>query len=684
MRAEAEGEARRARVDLPDAILRRLRIVTDRSDLDLRFEGAVSVENTVGPEGGSVATAWLSPGRPLDMRWRPKVAKLPGDLAASCDLHVIAVAGVGALRMDALLTYRVVQGALAALAVELPPGLNVTQVRGADIREWKIEEADGGARRLSVALSRPQETTYPLGIDGEIVLPALPASFDLSLPTPRDVIRASGFLLVGADGAIRLVPQSAAGLTQIERDAMPQARSEHLPRRATPARSAYAYQFANLPARLRLGADDIVPAIHAETRLVVSLADNDLSAEAAVELDVRDAPAREVVIETDPAWTVAQVTGQNVGDHDVRDEGGVRRVRAVFRQEVAGRTLVRLRLERPLKESDLRFDAPRLRIAGARTERGHVVARAETGVRLSPAEASGLREIPTGSLPVAVPGAQRAWRFKDADWALVLAIEREEPALYAELFHLATLGESGLYGSCSITYFIAGAPTRTLRLRVPPELRNVEIAGRDIRARRVDGDEWTIQLQDTVHGDYTLLVTYQQPVAFEGGEVKMSGIQTVGPESETGYLVLAGPASVAIEGEPQRDAALLPITPEELPAEYALLVRDRVVLAAKYVGRPHTLAVRVRRRPTLAPVEQVADHITLATRIGRDGEAVTEVTSFVKNASRQYVGIRLPAGAALWSVEVEGRPVQALDRGGGAVLRRSSDAPIRTSRCGSA
>ena len=38
--------------------------------------------------------------------------------------------GVGGLRLDSLLTYRVIQGSLEKLVIGLPPELNVTQVRG--------------------------------------------------------------------------------------------------------------------------------------------------------------------------------------------------------------------------------------------------------------------------------------------------------------------------------------------------------------------------------------------------------------------------------------------------------------------------------------------------------------------------------------------------------------------------
>jgi len=50
---------------------------------------------------------------------------------------------------------------------------------------------------------------------------------------------------------------------------------------------------------MQLSADDVVTTLHAEDGLVLSLADADLALAATVELDIRDAPVREALIETD-------------------------------------------------------------------------------------------------------------------------------------------------------------------------------------------------------------------------------------------------------------------------------------------------------------------------------------------------------------------------------------------------
>ena len=62
-------------------------------------------------------------------------------------------------------------------------------------------------------------------------------------------------------------------------------------------------QYANMPFTLNLSADDIVTAYTVEERMVLTVEDNDLTFDTDIELDVRDAPAREVIIETSPEWS---------------------------------------------------------------------------------------------------------------------------------------------------------------------------------------------------------------------------------------------------------------------------------------------------------------------------------------------------------------------------------------------
>ncbi|MCX7005759.1 MAG: hypothetical protein NTY53_00625, partial [Kiritimatiellaeota bacterium] len=578
-----EGDWRATQFTLPGATVRHVAMLCDRPDLQVEFPGALGVERKKTADGRTEIAASLGVTRGFAVRWKPEVKALTGELAATCDAHTIYSASVGVLRLDSLLTYRVIQGSLEKLVLALPPELNVTQVRGLDIREWAVEAATptNTERRLVVTLSRPQEKTYQLGIEGERVLPAFPCKFDLPLAAPQNVLRTSGFLLVGTDSAVKLLVNKSLGLTQIDQAAFPAVQAADNRTRLAPARAAYAYQYANLPARAELTADDIVTTLHSEERLTLALSDNDLALDATVELDVRDAPAREAALIVDPTWSVVNVTAANLADYEVRDQAGTRQIKLFFKEAVSGHALVEVRLEKTLADGKTEFAAPLFRVAEARTERGYLVLRAEKGVRLKTGTVTNLTEVHLASLPTRVADAQQAFRFKGSDWSLTTQIEKTAPAIYAEMFQLVSAGESALYGSCSITYHISGAPVRQLRVRVPATCQNVEFTGHDIRSREKakDGtnDEWQVTFQGKILGDYTLLVTYDSPFAFEGGSVPLGGVATIGSENESGYLVLAGAASLQFQSLEKSDPTLIKLDRAEIPQAYALLINDPVL-----------------------------------------------------------------------------------------------------------
>jgi len=656
-----DGDWRATQFAIPSSNVRKVIMQCDRSDLDIQFPGAMRIDEDVSDDGRKSVTAFLGASDSFHVRWKPEVKQLDAELVVACDANTIATATVGALHSDTMYTYRIVQGALASLSLEVPNDVNVTQVSGPNILEWTIDKSADGARQLRVELNRPQELRYTLRVVSELVLPEFPAEFSLPILSPRNVIRTSGFILTGTESAIKLLVRQAKGLIQIDHDAFPQQATPEGENRPVPNRTAYAYQYANLPFTLQLEADDVVTAIHVQDRFVVTLDNRDLALLTAAEIDIRDAAAREITFLTRTGWTVADVSGEQVLDYDIRDEGPDRFITVFFREGILRRTLVNLRLERSLGKDETEFVVPRIGVQDARSERGFLVIRGEYGTRLQPVLAEKLREVQPGSLPIRVAEAQKAYRFKVSDWNLRLAIEATPPTIYAELFHLASLGEGVLYGSCSITYHIEGAPMSELTLRIPEAYERVEFVGRDIRNWTQEGELWTLFTQERISGDYTLLVTYDQQFNEDSDEIVVGGITTEGAEGENGYVVVASSSSLGVRDELALDPGVLPIETAEVPTAYQLLINDPIIRGYKYVRTPHTARLAVMRYPTQQLLSQVTDHATLSTSISEEGELVTRATYYVKNASEQYLGIMLPAEARLWSAKVDDRNVQVLN-----------------------
>ncbi|MDZ4198456.1 MAG: hypothetical protein U1E27_04130, partial [Kiritimatiellia bacterium] len=184
-RAQAQDAWREARVELSPAAIRRVTLLGAPADREIRFEGALDSSREIRPDGESVFTAYLPPQGPLVIRWKPEVRALTGDLVATCDADLVAIARVGALQLDSLLQYRISQGQLQSLEIAIPAALTLLQVNGEDIREWTVEKAGTNQATLRVALSRAKTGSYALQLIGETALPAFPGTFSLPVPVPK-------------------------------------------------------------------------------------------------------------------------------------------------------------------------------------------------------------------------------------------------------------------------------------------------------------------------------------------------------------------------------------------------------------------------------------------------------------------------------------------------------------------
>ena len=651
------GDWRETSFSIPSASIRKLSVECDRDDLEVKFPGALDVQRQQTKDKKTIVTAFLGLTGKFAVNWKPEIKKFDSELVVSCEASTIATASVGALKIDSIFTYRVIQGELSNLTLALPD-VNVTQVRGENIQEWKLDKSDPKSPKLIVNLSRPEENVYRLQVESEMVLPKFPSKFDLPVFTPQNVLRTSGFLLVGTDSAIKLQVSKIAGLTQIDQASFPAVSADLKGKpqaRACPSRSTYAYQYANVPYTMEINADDIVTSYSVNDLLSLSLVDNDLVFNASVELEVKDAPAREIMIETDAdnSWTVTSITGANVSeaDVDVRESAGKRLIYIPFSSAVSGTVLVNVKMEKSLAKDARAFAAPRFTVLDAKTERGFLVVAGEKGIRLNPDKMTGLREVHTGSVPTAVKDAQHAFRFKSGDWTLNMMLERTKAAVHSESFHLVSLGEGVMYCSVALTYHITGAPVQEFVLKVPEGIKNFEFTGADIESWKRDGELCTVRLQTRIMGDYTLLITYDRQFNYYGGEAfELGSIETQGTESEVGYIAVASHATVKPEVI-GKDASTFRVERDEIPSGYAATVNAPVIASFKFVSAPHKVNMKVTPYEREQLLGQVVDYVKLETKLSKDGESVTTATYYIKNASRQYLVLKMPKNVNLWTVK---------------------------------
>ncbi len=683
-----KDEWRECSFTLPVSSMRELEVASDRPDLEVVFPNAMRVQRNV-KNGVLKTTAILGVGTGFAVRWKPQVQELAGKLVTSAGVNAIATVSAAALQFDAIITYNISQGEAREFKVALPKTLSVTQVRGVQIQNWAVEAA-GDRQVLTVTLTQAQKQQYALQVCGEVALAVFPADFELPVIEPVGTIQASGWASVGTDSAIHLKVKKAAGLTQTNANAFPRIVMDKVLPRALPARSTFCYYYSATPYQLAMTASDIKPSLDAEHQAVVMVRDDDMVLYASIDVDVRDAPVRELNVRIPAGFTVAEVTGNEVvpNGHEVHVADGVQTLRIPFKAPVMGHVLVGVRLEVGSSPLDRALRISGLDVIGAKNERGYLVLAADQGIQLEAKPSDKLRDVHTGSVPMRVARAQMAYRFREAGWSLELRAKQNPASVRCELFHLASIGEGVLYGSTTASFFITGAPVDKLQFRIPKQLTNVEFVGRDIQNQKQEGDVWTVTLRRRVMQYYTLLITSSQPYSPAGGTVIVGGIECLHVDTQVGYIAVASMLNLTIGEKDLSKGNLMTIDRDELP--YRRLVNAPVLRAYKYVKAPHTMELTVKPYETGSLLGAVIDQMELRTTITESGEAVTTATYSLKNSNEQFLQLAMPAGARVWSAElvdtVNGQPVHSRlmvsqDDKGNLLIplerRRDPSAPLR-------
>ncbi|GAA5116097.1 hypothetical protein JIN84_19530 [Luteolibacter yonseiensis] len=603
------------------------------------------------PADGAASAAWRAAGEVA-------AGALFFSSTESSDVRV----GSGLMRQLTTLDLRVLQGEIRELNVRLEGPGEILAVTGDPVLGWKVVE-EAGARRLEVRLSRPIEGTGRIIIEAQAALGGFPVKSGALRMLPQGSLRHSGALRVANDGAVRIEVAEATGLIQLAPGQFPGGVDDTL-------RQVFVYRFPSADYGYSVSANQVLPEVSVTEVTVYELAETDRKITADIELDIREAPLREWEMEIPSDHAVASVTGAQVADYAVASEekDGRRRLKILFKQAVAERQLVAVRLEKNEAAKAGVWDLPALGFPGAKSRRGYVGAIAAAGYRLDIGKTAGVAEVPVTFFPKKTGGLQQAFRLREGLWQVSLDAKALGQSLQADVFHLYSLKAGAVYGSVLVNYFVVGAPASEWRISVPPGIGNIDVTGQYVsRDWRREGDTVIVPLSRPLLGTGTVLLTFEQPMSERGGDLSPGVVSPLGVQAERGYIHVVSPLQVKFE-KPVGEGSLLEIDASELPAEFRLLSSAPSLGAWQYTARDFRIGMKVEWFEPGNTVEQSVDFMKLESKISRDGQWVTDAGFFVKSRGRTTLRTTLPPGAVLWDARVNGGAVNAQNDGGATLI----------------
>jgi hypothetical protein len=620
------------------------------ADTQFEFPGGARPERQ-----GLDFVTYLPANGEVKLGWRSARPEAEGRLFFSAEMLSQISVSPGLMRQAALLEFKVMQGELNRVTLLLRGAGEVTRVAGSPVLAWTVEPGPTPSeRRLNVQLNAPQKDQFALQVQMETALGTFPLAADAVQLRPEGATRFAGWFRIVNEGAVRLEVVQATGLSQISPEQFPESDATRALFRAAGAQR-FAYRFSGPDFALRIQADNVLPELHVSELLAYHLGETELAVEAELEVDVREAPVRELLLRVPRGYALARLNASELSDYFLREPADQpeAELRLVFGKPVSGRQVVQVRLERNQALGAPAWAVPRLEVLRAKSTRGHVGVSADAGFRLTPEQTAGLTEIATAFFPKKVPGIQAAFRLSDPAWQATLRVERLPQSIQADVFHLFSIGEGIAYGSSTINYLIAGAPVAAFRIELSPEYFNVEFAGRDVRHWQKTTNGFVVQLHTPVSGAYTLLATYERPFKAQGDTLTFTGARPLDAQTEQGHTLVI--SAYQFEVRPvQVSAGLLELEPGEVPAEYRLFFDAPILKAYRYTSRPFSLQLALSPLAQGETLSQVVDRAALTTRISKEGQVLTDARYFVKNRGQPHFRLILPAGTELWSATVNG------------------------------
>jgi hypothetical protein len=377
------------------------------------------------------------------------------------------------------------------------------------------------------------------------------------------------------------------------------------------------------------------------------------------------------------------------------EKGDPRVLDVALKQRTIGAFTLALHLAQAHKDLPRALDFAGVRPLDVQKLAGFVSVSAEAGVAVKTTAFEGLTEIPAATLGFGSrsvgSGSVLAYKYSStepqaAPWRLSVGTEIVESWVRAEVADVVSVTEALVTGRAIVRYEIANAPVQEFRLRVPAAYTNVEVFTPNLRRRDRTNDVWTMELQNKVRGVHTFTVTWEQPrAARTNAELAVSGIETLGTERETGFIVMLArpPLQVTPQGASEQ---LIRIDARELPdwagvsAGAGVSGGEAPVLVYRYLRPGWRLALDARRFDEARVLQALADSARLTTVVADDGQMMTEMSLSIRNNGLQHLELELPPGSKIWSAFVAGQPVRPTRRADTILLplerSGSDDAPV--------
>jgi hypothetical protein len=685
MHLERRGGWRVAAGHLPTAPAAGLTLAVPAARTEVRLTGlADRSEYETAADNEQIATALGAEGA-WNLQWRPKVAEGQVDRSLTVASEAVLDVQEDGLRLVWQLSLEFPRSRRDGFEVLVPAGYLVERVLGDNVRAWDLKPADD-LQRLSVTLlkeaSDRERVTLHLSRRG-VVAADQPPQFPAPAIAVDGAVLHKGRLTIRRSPLLELRATSVTGLsrTDIAADVANAltavGAAEESPLGLRPYQ---AFEFGTISYALALEAAPVPGDAPATLQSLLRIAERETRLETQVKIDVRTKPVYHVRLYVPAALEVEQVVAPGEFTWAATDADG-RRLVCVYLgsgQSQPFSVVVRGSLGR--RGAGDPVPVPKLEMLDVVRQQGDLVVQVDPAFDVRAAGLQGCETIPVSNTYDWLQAEQRplarlALRYHAPPYDARFEVGPRTTRVSGYTITNVKVTDVAVEETISIDLTIYDAGIREVRFTLPAWMEHARINAPKLRQKTIqdaaDGRKlFRLELQDDTLGQYRVLVENDR-VLLSAGQQE-SELQTAPiPElqavrTDQRYVTLENAGRDEILVVDQVDLGPLGRQQAEWRKLAGILGEN---LTSAYIvqaeAKSPQLTFKTKQRKT---VETARASIGLGETllvVDAAGAYRGQQTYHVNNSTEQFLVIRLPGGAQLWTATVAGQPVKPTEAPGG-------------------
>ena len=240
-------------------------------------------------------------------------------------------------------------------------------------------------------------------------------------------------------------------------------------------------------------------------------------------------------------------------------------------------------------------------------------------------------------------------------------IEKLPPKVYADMNHLISIEDNSLKTTTQINYNILHSEIETVAVSIDDNVSILNIYG-------AGTGEWQEIIKNDVRqiiipftygkkGNASVTIVTEIPLSAEGLETAFTGIKTLNTIRETGSIGIE--LNTSAEVTVTENKGLERIAVQTLPADILSRSAKPLIEGFKYAKHPFQLMLNIKKHKKIGVPMAAAYSANAVTLFTEDGKIVHSIEYKIKNSSKQFLEVKLPAAAQVFSVFVNGAPVES-------------------------